>query len=268
MIRRTKQVLLLTATIVAGAGAVAMAQDATGIYDTSQLPTIHGKVAQYDLTPRGDVDGLILDDGTEVHFRPDLGLQVVAIVRPGEAVTIHGLKARVLKLVQAMSVTNDAGGRTVTDEGPSVAGRRPPPPPRHEPGDDQPMQAKGVIKMQLHGPRGDLNGVLLEDGTMVHLPPPEASRLATQLAAGKTITVQGSGLQNALGHVIAAEAIGPDDAHLTRIALPRPPRPPRGPDAPGGPVPPPPGPALDAAPGPAPGTPPGPGPDNAPNPAQ
>lgn len=247
MTRRTKQVLLLTATILAGAGAVAVAQDATGTYDTSQLPTIHGKVAQYDLTPRGDVDGLILDDGTEVHFRPDLGLQVVAIVRPGEAVTIHGLKARVLNLVQAMSVTGDASGKTVSDEGLSMGGRRPPPPPRPEPGDDRQMQVQGVIKMQLHGPRGDMNGVLLGDGTMVHLPPLEADRLAAQLTTGKTITVQGNGLQNALGHVIAADAIGPDEAHLTQIAPPLP-RPPGGPDAPGAPVPPP----VDPAPAPAP----------------
>lgn len=235
MTRRTKQVLLLAATILAGAGAAAVAQDATGTYDTSQLPAIHGKVTQYDLTPRGDVDGLILDDGTEVHFRPDLGLQVTAIVRPGDAVTIHGLKARALKLVQAMSVTGDASGKTVDDEGPAMGGRRPPHPPGREPGGGQPMQAQGVIKMQLHGPRGDLNGVLLEDGTMVHLPPPEAIRLASELTAGKTITVHGNGLQNVLGHVIAAEAIGPDDAHLTTIAMPRP-RPPRGPDAPDGPV--------------------------------
>lgn len=267
MIRRTKQILLLTATILAGAGAVAVAQDASGTYDISQLPTIHGKVAQYDLTPRGDVDGLILDDGTEVHFRPDLGLQVVAIVRPGEAVTIHGLKARVLKLVQAMSVTGDTSGKTVTDEGPSVGagrgagGHRPPHPPGHEPGDGQPMQAQGVIKMQLHGPRGEMNGVLLADRTMVHLPPPEAARLATQLTAGRSITVHGNGLQNTLGRVVAAEAIGPDDAHLTRIAGPRP-RPPHAPDAPGGPVPPPPpaDPALDPAPAPV--------PNDAPNNAQ
>ena len=246
MTRRTKQVLLLAATVLAGAGAAAVAQDATGTYDTSQLPAIHGKVTQYDLTPRGDVDGLILDDGTEVHFRPDLGLQVAAIVRPGDTVTIHGLKARVLKLVQAMSVTGDASGKTVVDEGPSMGGHRPPHPPGHEPGGNQPMQAQGVIKMQLHGPRGDLNGVLLEDGTMVHLPPPEATRLAAELTAGKMITVHGNGLQNVLGHVVAAEAIGSDDAHLTRIATPRP-RPPHGPDAPGAPVPPPADPASTPA---------------------
>lgn len=76
------------------------------------------KVAQYRLIPRGDVDGLILSDGTEVHTPPHPGAQFVAAVKPGDAVTIHGLRARNLPLVQAMQVSNDAGGATVTDTGP------------------------------------------------------------------------------------------------------------------------------------------------------
>ena len=73
---------------------------------------------QYSLTPRGDVDGLILTDGTEVHLPPHLGTQLVFAVRPGDDVTIHGLRARAIPMVQAMSVSNDATGSTVTDNGP------------------------------------------------------------------------------------------------------------------------------------------------------
>ena len=53
-----------------------MAQNAAS-YDPGQLPPIEGKVAEYSLTPRGDVDGLILADGTEVHLPPHLGTQLV-----------------------------------------------------------------------------------------------------------------------------------------------------------------------------------------------
>ncbi|WP_428391844.1 hypothetical protein [Lichenicoccus sp.] len=217
MTPRLKRTLFLVPILAAGAGATAaLAQQLGGTYDIAQMPALHGKVAQYDLTPRGDVDGLILQDGTEVHFPPHLGTQMVAAVRPGEAVTIHGLKARVLPLVQAMSVTGDASGKTVVDNGPPGPGHRPPPPHGPHPGPGgrphgwgQAMQAQGTIKMQLHGPRGELNGALLADGTMVHFPPPEASRLAASLQPGKVIAVRGHGVDNTLGHSIAADAVGP-----------------------------------------------------------
>ena len=61
---------------------VAMAQ-AAATYDPAQLPATKGVVAAYSLTPRGDVDGLILTDGTEVHLPPHLGAQLVFAVKPG-----------------------------------------------------------------------------------------------------------------------------------------------------------------------------------------
>ena len=199
----------------------------------TQLPQFKGKVAQYDLTPRGDVDGLILDDGTEIHFPPHLDMEIVAAVRPGETVTVHGLKAKALSLIQAMSVTGDASGKTVVDNGPQGPGGRPGPRP---PQSGQPIQGQGPVKMQLHGPRGELNGVLLQDGTIIHMPPPEASRLARQLAVGQTIFVRGDGMESSLGRVIDAREIGASADQMALIkAPPPPPGGPRGPGEPGGP---------------------------------
>jgi hypothetical protein len=215
--------MLLGATLLAGGGAAAaLAQSVGNTYDPAQMPEFHGKVTQYDLNPRGDVDGLILDDGTEVHFPPHLGTEVVAAIRPGEAVTIHGLKARALPLIQAMSVTGDASGKTVVDNGPPGPGRRGPPPPPRGPGPmgGPDLQAQGAVKMQLHGPRGELNGVLLTDGTMVHLPPPEANRLSAMLTPGQTIMVRGDGVENSLGRSIGAQSIGPAADKMVQIAPP------------------------------------------------
>jgi hypothetical protein len=250
---------LLAATLLAAGGiGLAAAQSGASVYDASQLPSIQGKVAQYDLTPRGDVDGLILEDGTEVHFPPHLGTEIVAVVKPGDAVTVHGLKARALPLVQAMSVTADASGKTVQDTGPAggppgepMGGPRGPGPHHGRPpgpammGGGQPMTAQGTVKTQLHGPRGELNGVLLNDGTIVKLPPPEATRLADQIKTGQTVYVQGDGFKNNLGTIVLARGIGPSADKLTEIKMPMPPwhRGPGGerggPDAP--PPPPPPG---------------------------
>ncbi len=210
---------LLGATLIAGAAGAAAVAQTTPSFDPAQLPATKGRVAQYSLTPRGDVDGLILDDGTEIHMPPHLGTQLVYAVKPGDQITVRGLRAREVPMVQAMQVTNDATNQSVTDAAP--AGTRGP----HGPGRPadaarQPMEAQGVIKAQLHGPRGNLNGVLLADGTIARLPPPEAKRLAPTLAVGQSVFVRGEGVANGLGRVIGARAIGPNPQQLTEIARP------------------------------------------------
>src|SRR5215470_4063884 len=108
---------LLTATALTGAAAV-YGQAPAPLWDAAQLPETKGAVKQYTLTPRGDVDGLILNDGTEVKLPPHLTAQIVFAVRPGDAVSVRGLKARALPLVDAASVTNFVTGVTITDNGP------------------------------------------------------------------------------------------------------------------------------------------------------
>jgi hypothetical protein len=243
---------LLAATLLAAAGGAAWAQTtaAPGTYDVQQLPVTNGRVAAYSLTPRGDVDGVILDDGTQVLLPPHLGTQLVFAVKPGDAVTVHGLKARAIPVVQAMQVTDDASGKSVTDDGPPAAPPGPLAAPPGPPGPRQAgpaLQAQGEVKAPLYGRGGEINGVLLADGTQVRLPPREAQRLAADLSPGQTVVVQGTGIDNALGRVIEARAIGPSADKMAQIALPPPP-PPGGPrmGPPGGPPPPPPPPQPPA----------------------
>jgi hypothetical protein len=191
------------------------------IYDLQQLPATKGTVSRYTLTPHGDVDGLILADGTEVHFPPHLSTQLVYAIKRGDAVTVRGLKALSSPLIAAVAITNDATGYTVVDRGP---GAGPGPGPR---GARQAMSLQGRVQMSLHGPRGELNGAMLDDGTILHLPPPEAERLAALLMPGQTIVVQGDGLTTGMGRVVEVQAIGPSEAQLNFVQRPGPP--PRGP---------------------------------------
>jgi hypothetical protein len=191
------------------------------IYDIQQLPATKGTISRYTLTPRGDVDGLILADGTEVHFPPHLSTQLVYAIKPGDAVTVRGLKALSAPLIAAIAITNDAIGATVVDRGP---GAGPGPGPREA---RQIMSLQGQVQMSLHGPRGELNGAMLEDGTILRLPPPEAERLATLLMPGKTIVIQGDGLTTAMGRVVEVQAIGRSQTEMNFVQRPGPP--PRGP---------------------------------------
>src|ERR1035437_1874040 len=186
---------LLGAMMMIGSAGPALAQPAPA----GEPAQVKGKGAQYSLTPRGTVDGLILADGTEVRLPPHASTRLVFAVRPGDAVTIQGLKTGVSPVVTAVAVTNDATG-AVVDTGPP-----------------QRLDDESRIKLQLHGPDGHLNGVLLDDGTIVPLPPPDAERLAASLAVGQPLYASGDGISGPLGKVIAAREIGPSKTALTKI---------------------------------------------------
>jgi hypothetical protein len=191
------------------------------LYELQLLPATKGTVSRYTLTLRGDVGGFVLADGTEVRFASHLSTQLVYAVKPGDAVTVRGLKALSSPLIAAIAITNDATGYAVVDTGP---GAGPGPGPR---GAQQATSLQGRVQMPLHGPRGELNGAMLEDGTILRLPPPEAARLAALLMPGQTIVVEGNGLTTAMGRVVEVQAIGSSQAQLNFVQRPDPP--PRGP---------------------------------------
>ena len=172
----------------------AQAQDGARAYDPNQLPSYRGQVQLFTLTPPGDIDGLILTDGTEIKTPPHLSTALALTIRPGDSITVHGLKAAQLPLVQALSVTNDATGRSVIDFGPDHAG---PPSPVSQTAERQAVS--GRIRMLLHGPLGDINGVLLEDDTVLRVPPPEVSRFNALFAPGQAIAARGIGARQRCG---------------------------------------------------------------------
>lgn len=189
---------------------------AAPLYDFQQLPPTRGTVSRYTLTPRGDVDGLILTDGTEVHVPPHLSTQLVYAIRPGDTVTVRGLKLLNAPLIAAIAITNDATGNTVVDSGPAGG---PGPGPRAA---AQAMTLQGRVQMSLHGPRGELNGAMLEDGTILRLPPPEAERLQALLVPGQPVIIQGDGLTTAMGRVVEVQALGRSQAELNFVQRPGP----------------------------------------------
>jgi hypothetical protein len=211
---------LLTATALTG-GAAVYGQSQASLWDASQLPETKGTVKQYTLTPRGDVDGLILTDGTEIKVPPHLTAQIVFAVKPGDAVSVRGLRARALPLVDAASVSNLVTGVTVTDNGPPGG-----------PGSViTETTLSGKVAAVLHGKRGEVNGALFDDGTVLRLPPPEADRMQSLLQPDQTIAVRGVSLVTPLGTVMEVRAIGSAPDQLTELAVP----PLRGPGPKGGP---------------------------------
>lgn len=221
MLPKTKSRLLLsaviTASVFAAAGAIAQVPlPAPGTYDWNQLPETRGVVKQYVLGPRGNVDGLIMQDGTEVNFPPHLGVQIVFAIKPGDTISIRGLRARMTPLIDAAMVRNEASGATIVDTGP---GPRP---------EFSNTVISGKITQLLHGKQGEVNGALLEDGTIVRLPPHEAVRLSNVLTAGNFISVSGALNATPLGKVVEVWSIGSTQGSMTALDRPPPPRGPKG----------------------------------------
>jgi hypothetical protein len=242
------------------------------VYDPQQFPAIRGELDRLTLTARGEIDGFILKDGTEVKTAPDLSTQIAFAIKPGDRVTVHGLKAAALPLVSAVSITDEATHRTVTDSG--IAGAMPmapPPPPARPPRGAPPpppaatSESSGRVRMALHGPQGEINGVLLENGTILRFPPDQGAQLATLIQPRQLVVAEGTAITNALGTVVDVQQIGPSRNQLTAVGPParpiddrgpggarrRPPPPPEG-------APQPPAPPADPAAGP--GAPPPPAP--------
>ena len=213
--RRLLGAALVASTCLAGAG-LAYGQAGLFTYDPSQLPETKGTLKQYTLSPRGDVDGLILTDGTEVKVPPHLSSQIVFAIRPGDPVSVRGLKARALPLVSASQIRNDTSGVTVTDEGG----------PREREARGETL-VTGRIAQALHGPRGETNGVLLDTGMTVRMPPHEADRWEASIQPGQTLSIRGVVTATLLGQVMEARAIGTSPEQMTYLSGPRGPKGPR-----------------------------------------
>ena len=211
------------------------------LYDPRQLPAQRGQVQQFTLTPRGDIDGLILTDGTEVKTPPHLSTEIAYSIRLGDAVIIHGLRAAALPLVQAASITDEATGRTVVDNGPPGSRRDPGGPSAPSPASPVAELAppipglavvQGRVRMRLHGPQGDVNGALLNDGTVLRLPPPEAYRFAALLLPGQAVVAAGTEVATVLGKVLEVQQIGASREQLSLVETPPRPGPARRPSPP------------------------------------
>ena len=204
---------------------------------------ITGRVQQWLMNPNGDVDGLLLADGTQVGFPPHLSASVLQTLKVGDSVRVSGWRMPNVALVRAASLTATASGRTVTDQPPAAGATPPVPAPPRDPSALSAMSASGRVKQVLYTDRGDANGVLLDSGTIVRFPPHVGVGMAPMLAVGSSLSARGWGTRNAQGSALEATGIGASaDTLQDLFAGPgrEPPSPRDGPRGPRGMRPPPP----------------------------
>jgi hypothetical protein len=128
--------LLVSASVIAQAPAIGQPPVATPgaegpapFYDPAQLPSFSGKVQQFTLSPRGEIDGVLLTDGTVLHLPPEAAANMRSLLQPGRAIVAQGdeLSNPIGRVLEVRALGSSRADLTPID-GP------PPPGPRGRPG--------------------------------------------------------------------------------------------------------------------------------------
>ncbi|MBX3224470.1 MAG: hypothetical protein KF795_28405 [Labilithrix sp.] len=183
---------------------------------------VSGRVASYTTAPRGELDGVVLDDGTSIHFPPHAGSAVLPLVQRGQIVRVVGVDTYGPegKRIEALTITG-GGGRTV-----DVVAISPPPSPAPSSGAAAPparatpplppppsltsaevATTEGRIDGYTTTPSGDMDGLLLSNGLQIHFPAHTGSTLLPLVGRGTTVRVTGSETRGPNGTVIEASKV-------------------------------------------------------------
>ncbi|KKB63328.1 hypothetical protein WM40_12620 [Robbsia andropogonis] len=172
--------------------------------DPQSLPETRGVVTRFLLNSHGEIDGLVLGTrrSSQVHCPPHLSSQIARNVKLGDTIRVRGVKPRGVDMIAAVSLVT-AGGNVILDEGPDHHGQKHQKP--HV--EHKPMQVSGEVLLSLHGPKGELRGALLDDGTSLRMPPHAATELVSYLTPGTHVQAWGHGVANRHGRTMEVEEI-------------------------------------------------------------
>ena len=177
-------------------------------------PVADGIVDRYLLNPRGDVSGLLLRDGSQMHVTFRAAQDLTKVIQPGDRVRVHGRRASDSPLVKPDVIINVTDGTSFT-----VPYRLDlPMPPREERPTITELNAAGTIQILLYDHlKGVVNGALLSDGTQVRLPPDVGDRFHASLERNMDVEVRGYGIATPYGTALEAFAIGRKGHPLTHL---------------------------------------------------
>jgi hypothetical protein len=188
-------------------------------------PSVSGTVQQYLLNPHGEVEGVLLKEGTVVRFPPHLGTAVAGTAKPGDEVIVVGFFGPATphgQVVKALTITNTKTGQTVTDQPPTT----PPLPPDMRGLTLTPLTVQGTVAHVLTNERGEVDGLILSGGEEVKFPPDNGAVVAMMVEqqAGKTVEASGYGTQNAFGTAVDALSLTMNGQAIPLTGPGRPPR--------------------------------------------
>ena len=167
--------------------------------------TMQVVVSRFVINPDGDIDGFLTKDGMLVRFPPHMSAQLSAAVRPNASVQINGWSETAASF-KAQSITDTKTGTQVIEQ-PPLPGARPMPRELRGAG-LSPLSVQGQVAQITTAPRGEPDGVILVDGTVIKLTPWVAQQFPALMQTGAKVSAQGYGTRNQYGTAIQATAFG------------------------------------------------------------
>jgi hypothetical protein len=185
-------------------------------FDPTQLPTFTGTVERYLVNPAGETDALLFREGPQVVFPPDIADAVREAAAPGRTLVVWGIRARQAPVITmlAFAAAPDATPGVVDRFYWRLGGAARPDAPR--------ISVEGTVKAPYFAPQGQLSGAVLDDGSVVILPPGAAEAFAALLRPGARLAAEGRGHEGAGGRALVAERLGeqPDALRPVPVTAP------------------------------------------------
>jgi len=158
----------------------------------ADILTVRGVVREFTSAPKGEVDGVILNDGTWAHWPPYLADRFRNIVSKGDKVKVVGWMETGKKgetKLEVSSLTNLDTNQTSENERfpPSAIESRA----GVGPATGNGLTVRGSVKEFTTAKRGEVDGFILSDGKVVHWPPHLAGRFSDFVVKGDKVRVTG-----------------------------------------------------------------------------
>ena len=171
--------------------------------ERGEIKTVRGKVMSFTTAPKGEVDGAILEGDIVIHWPPHLEERFKGIIDKGDRVEATGLmetgpqgdkhlEVRTLTNLRTKVSHDSDDAPPPPPKGPPPRGKdkdAPPPPPSAE--NEPAKTVKGTVKEFTKAPRGEVDGLMLTDGTWVHWPPHLQERFKDIVAKGDRVQAVG-----------------------------------------------------------------------------
>jgi hypothetical protein len=125
---------------------------------------------------------------------------------------VRGVKPRDADVIAGVSLETAKGTRII-DDGP---GDHEHPKPKHAK-NGKAVDVSGTVRQPLHGPKGEIRGILLESGESIRFPKHEAKRIAAMLEPGARVAARGRAVVSKFGNVLDAAEIGAHEKKLHKF---------------------------------------------------
>ncbi len=159
----------------------------------AEFMTVRGTVKEFTTAPKGEVDGVILADGKWVHWPPHLEARFTAIIAKGDRVKAAGYWETGPKgdtKLEVSILTNLANDKFAENpDRPAPAQFLTGDKPASRIGEAQ--TARGTVKAFTNAPKGEVDGLMLSDGTWVHWPPHLQDRFTAVVSKGDRVKAIG-----------------------------------------------------------------------------